>query len=135
MQIGAPRNAPGHSGKAQHQIECKRVRHVTKTVVNLSIHLGAYHYEPRVKLLEFAIVRLDCMVIRTANNSASMKRSGYLRHKLHFVNEEVRQKNFTFRKLAGDHNAADSFTKYTAFAKWKMHMEFVRNSKIIKVEG
>ena len=74
-------------------------------------------------------------VIRTANNSASMKRSGYLRHKLHFVNEEVRQKNFTFRKLAGDHNAADSFTKYTAFAKWKMHMEFVRNSKIIKVEG
>ena len=26
-------------------------------------------------------------------------------------------------------------TKYTAFAKWKMHMEFVRNSKIIKVEG
>jgi hypothetical protein len=73
-------------------------------------------------------------VLRAANNAASMKRSGYLRHKMAFVQEERRQKTVDFRKLAGDHNPADSFTKYTAFAKWKSHMEFVRNSKIVKVE-
>ena len=72
--------------------------------------------------------------VSAANNAASMKRSGYLRHKMAFVQEERRQRTVDFRKLAGDHNPADSFTKYTAFAKWKLHMEFVRNSKITKVE-
>ena len=66
--------------------------------------------------------------------SASMKRSGYLRHKLAFVNEEVRQKTVVFRKIDGDLNPSDVFTKYLAFAAWKKHTEFNLNHKLNKRE-